>query len=272
VKAHGIRLAALALAPMLASVAVVSTVYATRGASRPSNIAATRSYLRARHAYEQAITGDGPRDRASANAFVGQVTAGCRNVLSGPPPGKATEEIAREAGFAVGQAFESPERRPTIAFARKIERLRWTSRLLTYYVRGFAAETRAMAELVAPDLCADARAVAASRYKTVPTTTTRYISAYACASSKVLIENSPGETGELDEIIAIMLRPYERPDERSLIPRRLSKRERESKERSESRPLLAAESELKGALGLPNDEPRQALGEGTPSCLLPRPR
>jgi hypothetical protein len=228
--------------------------------------------LRARHRYEQAVKGDGPADRAAAHALVTQVTAQCSNVLAGAPPGKATEEIAREANSEVAQALYSPQRGPSIAFARKIERLRWTNRKLTYYVRGFAAETRAEAELVAPDLCTDARAVAASDYKVVPASTTHYILAGLCASSKVLVENSPGETGALDEIIAIMLRPYERPDERPLIPRKLSKRERESKERSESRPLSAAQSQLTGVLGLPQDEPRQPLGAEAPTCTSPPPR
>ena len=82
---------------------------------------------------------------------------------------------------------------------------------------------------------------------------------------------SEGETGELDEIIAIMLRPYERPSERPLIPRRLGKREREAKGRSESQRLATAESELKEALGLPNGEPPHPLGEGVPTCLSPPP-
>ena len=266
-----VRLILVALVSVSALATVASTVLVTRAATKPPNIAATRTYLRARHSYERAIKGDGPADQASAHAFVAQVTAECPNVLAGAPPGKATEEIAREAHGEAQQAFAKPQRGPSIAFARKIQRLSWTNRRLTYYVRGFAAETRAEAELVAPDLCTDARAVAASNYKTVPASTRHYNLASLCASSKVEVENSPGETGELDEIIAIMLKPYERPEEKSLIPRRLSKRERESKERSGSRRLTAAESELNGTLGLPKGEPRQPLGAGAPTCLSPPP-
>ena len=138
-----VRLIVIALVSVSALATVASTVLATRAATKPANIAATRTYLRARHSYEQAIKSDGPADQASAHAFVAQVTAECPNVLAGAPPGKATEEIAREANREVQQAFERPERGPSIAFARRIERLRWTNRKLTYYVRGFAAETRA---------------------------------------------------------------------------------------------------------------------------------
>jgi hypothetical protein len=269
---HGVGLTVAALVAVFALAVVASVVHALGAATKAPNVAATRTYLHARHSYEEAIKGDGPTDQASAHVLVTQVTAKCPNVLAGATPGKATEEITREAEEEVQQALESPQRGPSIHFARKIEGLHWTNRKLTYYVRGFAAETRATAELVAPDLCADARAVAASDYKAVPPSTTHYALALLCATSKVLVENGPGKTGELDEIIAAMLRPYERPRERPLIPRRLSKRERESNERSVSQRLAAAESEVKGALGLPNGEPPQPLGAGAPTCLSPPPR
>ncbi len=101
--------------------------------------------------------------------------------------------------------------------------------------------------------------------------TTRYERASSCASSKVLVENSPGETGELDEIIGNMLRPYERPDERSLIRGMPTRREREARERAESQLIRSAESELQRALGLSGvDEPRQPY-QG-PTCTQPPPR
>lgn len=261
-----------ALTSVFALAADVGAVPAAAAATKPSNIAATQAYLRARHSYEQAIKGDGPADRASADALVAEVTAKCPNVLAGATPAKATEEITREADSELDRALESAQRGPSIAFAHKIERLRWSNRKLTYYVRGFAAETRAEAELVAPDLCTDARAVAASHYQAVPASTTQYARATVCAYSKVLIENRPDKTGELDEIIAIMLRPYERPSERPLIPRILNKRERQSRARSDSQRSAAAESELTGALGLPKGEPPQPLGLEAPTCLSPPPR
>lgn len=207
-----------------------------------ADIDATRAYLRAQHAYEQAIRGDGPADQAAAQGLVGHVSSECPRVLAGAPQAKATEEITREADLEVEQALEQPQRKPTIAFAKKIARLYWTNRKLTYYVRGFAAESKAIAELVAPHMCVDARAVAVSGFKTIPASTTRYALQDLCASSKVEVENSPGETGELDEIIGILLEPYERPGERALIPRRLSRREREKREDVKYERLTSAES------------------------------
>jgi hypothetical protein len=155
-----------------------------RGATESTDIAATRTYLRARHGYEQAIKRDGPADQGAAHALVAQVTAKCPNVLAGAASDKATEEITREAGDEAQQALESAERGASIAFGRKIERLRWSNRQLTYYVRGFAVETRETAEIVAPDLCTEARAVAASDYKAVPASTTRYVGRFLCAKQR----------------------------------------------------------------------------------------
>lgn len=266
-----VRLTAFVLSLVVVLSARAGGALAKPAGVKRSDVAATRAYLLAAYARDQAIKRAGPSDEAAVHDLVGHVSGQCPNVLAGAPANKATEEITREADLEVEHALEQPQRKPTIAFVEKIERLRWTNRKLTYYVRGFAAESRANAELVAPDVCVDARAVAASGFKTIPASTTRYALQNLCAISKVEVENSPGETGELDEIIGIMLKPYERPSERALIPRRLSKREREKKEQVEYQRLAAAESEIANALGLPKAAPPQPLWHA-PTCLSPPPR
>jgi hypothetical protein len=231
-----------------------STELATGASVKPAGIAATRTYLRAEHTYEQAIKGDGPADEAAVHGLIAGVAAQCPNVLASAPANKATQEITREADLEVGHAREVPQRRATIAFAKTIERLRWSNGKLTYYVRGFAAEARANAELVTPDICVDARAVAASGFHAIPASTTRYARDNVCANSKVEVANSPGETGELHEIILIMLKPYERAGERALIPHRPSMRERKQEEQVAYQHLATAESEIAHALGLPKAE------------------
>jgi hypothetical protein len=266
-----VRLIALLLLLVVAPSAEASVALATRGVVTPADIAATRTYLRAQHHYEQAIKGDGSADAAAVHDLVARVSSQCPNVLAGAPPDKVTEEITREADLEVSHALERPQRKPVIVFAQMIERLRWSNRKLTYYVRGFAAEARANAELVAPDMCVDARAIAESGFKTIPASTTRYAQQNLCANSKVEVENSPGETGELNEIIGIMLKPYERSDERTLIPRRPSKRERQNREQFANRRLSAAESEIANTLGLPKAQPPQPSSDA-PTCLTPPPR
>ncbi|HLI33277.1 MAG TPA: hypothetical protein VKU89_11155 [Solirubrobacteraceae bacterium] len=159
-----VRVTAVAVVPALALAGVAGTGLAVPVITKTENVISTEIYLRARHKYDEAIKGDLPAGRVSARLFVAHVRAECQNVLAGAPPGRVTEEFSREASGEVDQALARPQRGPSIVFARKIERLRWTNRLLTYYVHGSAAETRAEAELVAPDLCTDARAMAASHY------------------------------------------------------------------------------------------------------------
>lgn len=264
-----VKLIAFLLLFVLTPSAEASVALVTRGVVTPADIAATRTYLRAQHHYEQAIKGDGSADVAAVHDLVARVRSQCPNVLAGAPLNEVTEEITREADLEVSHTLEQPQRKPTIAFAKMIERLRWSNDKLTYYVRGFAAEARANAELVAPDICVDARAVAENGFKTIPASTTRYVRQNLCANSKVEVENSPGETGELNEIIGIMLKPYERPGERALIPRRPSKPERQNKEQLANQRLAGAEFEIANTLGLPKAQ-LQPLSNA-PTCLHGRP-
>jgi hypothetical protein len=243
----------------------------TEAAPYPQDHVATRAYLRAENQYERAIKGDGPADAAAVRGLLDHVARACPNVLMGAPAGKATEEITREADLEAEHALEHPQRNATIAFARTIERLRWSNRRLTYYIRGFGAEARANAEVAPPDICVDARAVASSAFNSVPKSATQYALQNLCANGKVEVENSPGETGELHEIILIMLKPYERPDERALIPRRPSKRERENEEQARHQRLGTAESEIAHALGPPKAAPPRPLSD-SPTCLSSPPR
>jgi hypothetical protein len=260
----------VALAMVVALLAGACVALATGGAVRPADIAETRMYLRAEHRYEQAVKGDGLADLAAVHVLIDHVSSDCPNVLAGAPTSNATEEITREADLEVEHTLEQPQRNATIVFAKRIERLRWTNRTLTYYVRGFAAESRANAELVAPDICVDARAAVASGFKTIPVSTRQYAMQDLCANSKVEVENSPGETGELPEIIGILLKPYERPGENALIPRRLSRHERKQKEEVDLRRAAVAESEVANALGLPQAAPPPPFSNG-PTCLSPPP-
>ncbi len=224
---------------------------------KPADVAATRAYLFAVYQFRQATKGDGVADQAGVHALVRRVSSQCPNVLAGMPANKALLEISQEILLDVTHTYAQPQRNARIAFAKKVQRLRWSNRKLTYYIRGSAAEKRANAELVAPEICSDAKALAASGFQTVSVSTTRFLQQANAANSKVDIVVKPGESGELDEIIRKMLKPYERPDEKALIPHPLSKREREAGEALAVKLILAPVSEISHALGLPEAEPPQ---------------
>jgi hypothetical protein len=105
-----------------------------------------------------------------------------------------------------------------------VEKLRWSDRKLNYFVHGSAEEALANATLVLPNICADADSFAASQFQIVPPSTQRFSEQDEAANDKVQIVVQPTENppGELDQKILSLLKPYERPDDRGLIPRKPS--------------------------------------------------
>ncbi|HXN37547.1 MAG TPA: hypothetical protein VN892_05905 [Solirubrobacteraceae bacterium] len=99
------------------------------------------------------------------------------------------------------------------------------------------------AELVAPEICSDARALAVSGFQTVSASTTRFLQQANAANGKVNITSS-GESLDLEEDIMRMLKPYERPDKKALIPRPLTKREHEASRALTVKLILLPSSEI----------------------------
>jgi hypothetical protein len=60
-----------------------------------------------------------------------------------------------------------------------------------------------------------------------PATTEKFLASCDAANSITTIESRPGETGSLEERIWRLLKPYERPDEKALIPHKPTKQELE---------------------------------------------
>jgi len=202
------------------------SAFASRSISKRADVAATRRYLVALHQRGLNVAGDLAIGEADVKALLGQVDAECPNVLAGAPENPATSKIRNEVFTETTHLLEEPERPATIAFARRVESLRWSDRKLTYFARGSAEEAQANAELALPNICADAKAVAASGFQSVSPSTSQFIQQSEAANDKVSIVVKPPENppGELDEKILKLLQPYERPDEKKLIPRRPSRR------------------------------------------------
>ncbi len=218
------------------------------------DIAATRAYLHARHELANRSTNSLPSDEVAVHALISSVTSECPNVLASPQTTSSTpiKNIENEIFGVVSHTLERSQRTPTIAFARKVERLHWSNSKLNYFIHGSAEEDMANAELVLPDICSDARAVAASGFQSTPSSTTRFLQQSEAANSKVDIVVKPPENppGELEEKILKLLKPYERPDERSLIPRKPSRGEVEKAESVLLKLLFGASEEIARALGL----------------------
>jgi hypothetical protein len=142
-------------------------------------------------------------------------------------------------------------RNATLAFAMTVQRLRWSNRKLTYYVGHSAREEAAKEQVALPDICADAKALAADGFTAAPASTEKFLAASDAANSITTIEFRSGETEGLEERIWRLMKPYERPDEKALLPHKLTKPELEQALPAIEKELGTPVVEIAHALGLP---------------------
>jgi hypothetical protein len=221
-------------------------------------------YLRDRHELARAEAHDVSAAQAAVQALIAHVRNGCPGVLAGAPETRVIGLLRFQTLTQVSHAEGEPSRNATVAFAEQVRRLRWSNHKLTYYARGEAEEARANAELATPDICAEARAIAAGGYQTIPAVTAEYERQENAANSKVTIVVHPHEkgSGSLEEMILQMLNPYERPDEKALIPPRPT--EKQLKQALER--FFSYATEIITALGLPVPPPNPEPPQPTPTA------
>jgi hypothetical protein len=104
-----------------------------------------------------------------------QITHGCPSVLVGAPHNKQLAAIAEEVSAAVLFSGVAPDRRATLAFARRISALHFRDPKIASAVRSLAREERGAAKLVIPDVCADAKAWVASAHRTLAPQTVSFL-------------------------------------------------------------------------------------------------
>ena len=237
------------LLALLLSTLIVVPASAAKVHVSPSDVAATRGYLRAMHKLSQDIDRHGAASEASVHALIAHVQSQCPNAMVGAPGTKAVGELAFQSITQISHASDKPVLAAEIAFAKTIKRLRWSNRKLDYYIHGSAEETRANAEIVMPDMCSEAQAIVASGYRTVPESMARFERQENAANSKVEIVIRPHEkeSSELQQRILQMLKPYELPSEKSWVPRQPTPRQREEALKF----FFGLADELTQALGFP---------------------
>jgi hypothetical protein len=212
-------------------------------------VAATRSYLRAMHKLSQDNERHAAASQASVHALIAHVQSQCPNVMAGAPETKAVGDLAFQSIMQISHASDKPALAAEITFTKIVKRLRWSNPKLDYYVHGSAEETRANAEIVMPDMCSEAQSIVASDYQTVPENMARFQEQEKTANSKVSIVIRPHEkeSADLQQRILQMLKPYELPSEKSLLPRQPTPKQREEALKY----FFGLADELTQALGLP---------------------
>jgi hypothetical protein len=137
-------------------------------AGRAANAAAARAYLSA-----AAIDANNSYPLVGARiaameADEREVAAQCPSAFLYAPRDTAFEELGEEMGEAEWYAGAAPVRPLTGAFAQAIGKLRWSNPRLTRLVRSEAADERAYAALVLPDVCSPIEAWKTSDYAELP--------------------------------------------------------------------------------------------------------
>ena len=225
--------------------------FAKSNGGKVDNVAATRTYVHAWHRFMLAGQHDQQAGEAAVQSLAAKVKDECSGVLAEAPENRAREDIRAEIVEDVALTLERPARNATLAFAVTARRLRWSNRKLTYYVSHSAREEAAKEKVALPDICADAKALAVDGFKAAPTTTEKFLANCDAANSITIIDMRPGETDGLEERIWRLLKPYERPDEKALVPRKPTKLELERAisvlEKDLGKPVV----EIAHALGLP---------------------
>lgn len=185
----------------------------TTATASAHDTAATRAYLRASEAYVHSGQQLMGKMIDAIDAYEGEVAAQCPGALTYAPRDASFAQLAEELARALWYAQAAPERLPLLRSARAIGHLRWSDRRITRLVRSEAAEERADAALVLPDVCDAIKAWQASAYATLPTSVTAFLRHTEAIVAGALV----GSSEEPREILILhLLTRYEGPAERRI--------------------------------------------------------
>jgi hypothetical protein len=165
------KLATVLLAVGLTAVIAVTVADATAAPTvTKRDAASTKAFIASAERYDVLEAKRIPAINAIQNAYVAQVSTACPGVLAGAPIlGTSLQrvgllEFRAEAGAALEIEALQPVRSVTERIAAIQERLRFSDPVVQFDVSFYASATPAYLALSPPDLCADARALAASDF------------------------------------------------------------------------------------------------------------
>jgi|HubBroStandDraft_4_1064222.scaffolds.fasta_scaffold167111_2 hypothetical protein len=192
---------------LLAATLILAATPAPAALAASGDAAATRSYIQADYALVHAARVNLTTSEAALHKLRGQIAAECSQAAAGSPQDTDSEQLSNELVGAMTLAAIVPDVHAVAAFAHTVQGLRWSNATLTHKVKSYAARLQTLSVLPAPNVCADVRAWAASRYQTLPASTVSFDSRY------YKVEVAVGE------VPAKLLAPSEQADERPVLAR-----------------------------------------------------
>jgi hypothetical protein len=191
----------------LLAFAIAFGVLVSDAVARPNNVAATEAYLRAEYKSYRAIDDNLETSRKDLKSFVGQVVAGCPNVLAQFPQGDAQlPNLIEEELAALAVVAERPDLHAELVFALSVSHLHWTNRLLGPLVKQYSEKAPTIS---APSLCADYTTWAANSYRTLSPHSQSFLRRMKAKEKRNEVMGLKGSEGP-GEAIKRLLVPYER--------------------------------------------------------------
>jgi hypothetical protein len=233
-------------AAYLLAFAIACGVLVSDAVAHPNDVAATKAYLRAEYKAYRVIDANLQTSRKDLKSFVGEVVAGCPNVLAGFPqedaqlPNLIEEELAALAAVA-----ERPDLHAELVFARSVSHLHWTNRLLRPLVKQYGEKAPTIS---AVSLCADYTTWAASGYRTLSSHSQSFLRRMEAKEKRNGIMGLKGSEGPGSAIKRLLV-PYERASGRKLA-KQVDRLEAQLEDASLEL-ILRAAGEMDKGLGLP---------------------
>jgi hypothetical protein len=170
-----------------------------------TDAAATRAYIQADYALVHAARVNLATSEAALQKLRHRIASECPKVAAGSPQDTNSEQLSNELVGAMTVAAIQPDMRAVATFASAVSHLRWSSGALTRKVHAYASRLHTLSVLPRPDVCADVKAWAASRFQTLPASAVSFDARY------YRVEVAVGE------VPAKLLAPSEQPDERLVL-------------------------------------------------------
>jgi hypothetical protein len=189
------------LGGLLALAALPSTAAAT-----PLDVVSTRAYLRADNALTRSAKAHLHRAEAGVGALTRQIGRECPHIAAGAPQSPEAELLYEEIVAAVTHTVYHVDSAVLGRFTSTVGGLRWSSPRVTRAVHAYTSRLHGLATLGLPNVCADAKAWAASGFTALPAATRLIAQQLKTSEEAGPMELSPG-----------VLRPYERPEESRTI-------------------------------------------------------
>jgi hypothetical protein len=149
------------------------------------NAVSGHTTLRAIQRYFTTLVANIPASQQSEESYVATIRSACPNVLAAANALPASSVNAgtvtafgEELGLDVAIASFVPDRTPLAALTGTLSKLRWSSGGQAVKIRSALAAQRELFFLKPTDLCADARAFAASNFQTTPPATLESLAAF----------------------------------------------------------------------------------------------